>query len=207
MNKLKLYRHPLSGNAHRAELLLSILGLKAELIDVDLMQGEQKKPAFLSKNIFGQVPVLEDGDVTIADSHAILVYLASQYDHQHTWLPIEPAKAAEVQRFLAVSAGPLASGPATARVINLFDLPLDKARAVENSHKLLSTLERHLEQRDWLAAEHPTIADLANYSYLAVAPEGDVSLHNYPNVRAWLTRVEQLPGFVPMHRTAIGLAA
>ena len=133
MSKIKLYRHPLSGHAHRAELFLSILGLDADLIDVDLMSGEQQQPEFLAKNIFGQVPVLEDGDATIADSNAILVYLASQYDHEHTWLPIEPAKAAEVQRFLSVASGPIVSGPAIARLINLFGAKLDHAKAIETA--------------------------------------------------------------------------
>ncbi len=207
MSTIKLYRHPLSGNAHRVELFLSILGLKAELIHVDLLQGAQKKPDFLSKNIFGQVPVLEDDTITIADSHAILVYLASQYDHEHTWLPIEPEIAAEVQRFMSVSAGPLSAGPATARLINLFDLDLDKTKVIENSHKLLSILEQHLQNRKWLAADHPTIADLANYSYIALAPEGEVSLDNYPNIKRWLQDIENLPGFIPMKHSAIGLAA
>lgn len=207
MSQLKLYRHPLSGHSHRVVHFLSILGLEAEIIDVDLLQGEHKQPAFLSKNTFGQVPVLEDGDVTIADSNAILVYLASQYDLEHTWLPIEPAKTAEVQRFLSVASGPVANGPATGRLINLFGAKLDHVKAIETAHNILGTLDEHLEGREWLAAEHPTIADLSNYPYIAHAPEGDVSLKHYPNVRAWLQRVETLPGFVPMQRSAVGLAA
>lgn len=207
MSTLKLYRHPLSGNAHRAELFISMLGLNAETVDVDLLKGEQKQPEFLKKNLFGQVPVLEDGDVTIADSNAILVYLASQYDHEHTWLPIEPAKAAEVQRFLSVAQGPVAYGPALARLINLFGLQLDPERAVNTAHDVLSKLDKHLRDHVWLAAEHPTIADIANYSYIALAPEGGVSLQAYPHVNAWLGRVEGLPGFIPMQQSPIGLAA
>lgn len=207
MSQLKLYRHPLSGHAHRAELFLSLLGLEAEIIDVNLMTGEQKQEEFLKKNIFGQVPVLEDGDITIADSNAILVYLASQYDLEHTWLPIEPAKAAEVQRFLSVAAGPVNQGPGTARLINLFGAKLDHVKAIETAHNLLSTLDEHLENRQWLAIDHPTIADIANYSYIAHAPEGDVSLNSYPNVRAWLQRIEALPGFIAMQSSVVGLAA
>lgn len=207
MSTLKLYRHPLSGHAHRAELFISLLGLNADIIDVDLMKGEQKQPEFLKKNLFGQVPVLEDGDITIADSNAILVYLASQYDHEHSWLPIEPAKAAEVQRFLSVAQGPVANGPATARLINLFGAKLDHARAVNTAHDVLSLLDIHLEDHAWLADDHPTIADIANYSYIAHAPEGDVSLQQYRNVKAWLARVEALPGFIPMQNSAVGLAA
>jgi len=207
MSSLKLYRHPLSGHAHRAELFLSLLGLDAEIIDVDLMTGEHKQEAFLKKNIFGQVPVLEDDETTIADSNAILVYLASQYDQEHTWLPIEPAIAAEVQRFLSVAAGPVAQGPATARLINLFGAKLDHVKAIETAHNVLSTLDEHLQGRNWLAADHPTIADISNYSYIAHAPEGDVSLQHYPNIRTWLQRIEALPGFIPMQASVVGLAA
>ena len=207
MSQLKLYRHPLSGHAHRAELFLSVLGLDAQIIDVDLMTGEHKQEAFLKKNIFGQVPVLEDGEITIADSNAILVYLASQFDQEHSWLPIEPAKAAEVQRFLSVAAGPIAQGPATARLINLFGAKLDHVKAIETAHNVLSTLDEHLEGRDWLATDHPTIADISNYAYIAHAPEGDVSLQQYPNIRAWLQRVEALPEFIPMQSSVVGLAA
>ncbi len=207
MSNLKLYRHPLSGHAHRAELLLSILGLNADIIDVDLMQGEHKQAEFLKKNRFGQVPVLEDGEVTIADSNAILVYLASKYDKHHTWLPLEPVAAAEVQRFLSVAAGAVASGPATARLINLFGAKLDKDKAIATAHSILDLLNQHLHRRDWLAGNQATIADLSNYAYIAHAPEGDVSLDNYPNVKAWLQRIEALPNFIPMQSSVVGLAA
>ena len=205
MSNLKLYRHPLSGHAHRAELFLSLLGLNADIIDVDLMQGEHKQAEFLKKNRFGQVPVLEDGNVTIADSNAILVYLASQYDNDHTWLPLEPVTAAEVQRFLSVAAGAVASGPATARLINLFGAKLDKDKAIATAHSILDLLNQHLQTRQWLAGNQSSIADLANYTYIAHAPEGDVSLEGYPNVKAWLQRIEALPNFIPMKSSAIGL--
>lgn len=207
MSTIKLYRHPLSGHCHRVELLLSILGLDAELIDVDLMQGAQKQVEFLKKNAFGQVPVLEDGNVILADSNAILVYLASQYDQEHSWLPIEPAKAAEVQRFLSVAAGPVANGPATARLINLFGAQLDHLKAIETANNLFDVLDAHLAEHDWLVGDVPTIADLANYAYIAHAPEGDVSLKDYPNIKLWLQRIEHYPGFVPMQASKVGLAA
>ena len=207
MSHLKLYRHPLSGHAHRVELFLSILGLNADIIDVDLMQGEHKQAKFLKKNRFGQVPVLEDDEVTIADSNAILVYLANQYDSEHTWLPLEPVKAAEVQRFLSVAAGAIASGPATARLINLFGAKLDKDKAIATAHSILALLNQHLKDHKWLAANQATIADLSNYTYIAHAPEGDVSLESYPHIKAWLQRIEALPHFIPMQSSAMGLAA
>lgn len=207
MNTIRLYRHALSGHSHRAQLLLSLLGIEAELIDVDLAAGEHKQAEFLARNRFGQVPILEDGDKVIADSNAILVYLAQQYDTSNTWLPSDPVAAAEVQRFLSQAAGQIAYGPAAARLVNVFGAALDHKRAIEIAHNLLGILESHLEGRDWLVGDNPTIADVANYAYIAHAPEGDVSLQNYPNVRSWLDRIAALPGFVPMPATAVGLAA
>ena len=207
MSNIKLYRHALSGHSHRAQLLLSLLGLNAELVDVDLPAGEHKQAEFLARNRFGQVPVLEDGDTVIADSNAILVYLAERYDASNSWLPVDPVAAAEVQRFLSTAAGQVAFGPAAARLVNVFCAALDHKRAIEVAHTVLGVLESHLDGRDWLVGNNPTIADVANYAYIAHAPEGDVTLDNYPNVRTWLGRIETLPGFVPMQATAVGLAA
>jgi len=204
---IRLHRFALSGHAHRAELMLSLLGLRADLIDVDLKGGEQKQPAFLAKNSFGQVPVLEDGDITIADSNAILVYLATRYDERGTWLPGDPVLAANVQRWLSVAAGQLLMGPARARMVKLFNSPFDHAQTMAVAKALFEVMEQHLAGRRYLAAEHATIADIALYSYTAHAPEGGVSLQPYANIRAWLQRIEALPGFVPMPKSAIADAA
>jgi glutathione S-transferase len=207
MTTIKLYRHPLSGHCHRVELLLSILALDAQIINVDLMDGEHKRPEFLQKNSFGQVPVLEDGAATLADSNAILTYLASRYDQNRNWLPEDPINAAEVHRFLSIASGSVAYGPAVARLINVFGANLDHDRAKEIAHYILGKMDEHLQGRQWLATDLPTIADLSNYAYIAHAPEGNVSLQAYTEVKAWLQRIEGLPGFIPMQATAVGLAA
>lgn len=199
---LRLHSFPLSGHAHRARLMLALLGLQAEISDVDLRGGAHKQVGFLQKNAFGQVPVLEDGDTVIADSNAILVYLASKYDRSGRWLPRDPATAAQVQRWLSVAAGQLAMGPARARMVTLFGAPFDHEGCKTMATQLFNVMERHLQTRDWLAADHATIADVALYSYTAHAPEGDVSLEPYPNIRAWIARIEALPGFVSMPKAA-----
>lgn len=94
---IKLYRHPLSGHSHRAEMFIRMLGLPLTLIDVDLVDGEQRQAAFLSLNRFGQVPVIEDDGTVVADANAILTYLALRYGAEH-WLPREPLHAARVQQ-------------------------------------------------------------------------------------------------------------
>lgn len=203
---MKLYHLPLSGHAHRAVLFTSLLGLAPELIEVDLAAGEHRTPEFLALNPFGQVPVLEDDGVVVADSNAILVYLAKKLGRTD-WLPEDPAGAAAVQRWLSVAAGELAYGPAAARLITVFGARLDAEEVIARAHVLLQRLEAHLATRDWLAAEHPTLADVALYSYLAGAPEGNVDLASYAAVRAFLRRVEALPGFVAFPQTAAGLRA
>ena len=203
---IRLHRMHLSGHAHRVELFLSLTGLPYELVDVNLGKGEHKSPEFLRMNPFGQVPVIQDGDVTLADSNAILVYLASRYVPGE-WLPADPVGAARVQRWLSVAAGPLAYGPNAARVLELFKREGDRTPLVERGHQLLAVMEQELARQPFLVGERPTLADIANYSYVARAPEGLVSLEPYPAVRAWLSRIEALPGFVPFVRTPIGLAA
>ncbi|MCG8317843.1 MAG: glutathione S-transferase [Pseudomonadales bacterium] len=207
MQEITFYRHPLSGHSHRVELLLALLGLEAKIIDVDLLAGEHKQAEFLQRNMFGQVPVLEDGDITIADSNAILVYLATKYDPKRTWFPLDAKQASEVQRYLSLAAGPIAFGPAAARLVTVFGAGLDHQQAINTAHSVLAVLNQHLKDHRWLAAEHATIADIANYAYIAHAPEGNVSLDDYPAVRVWLKRVEALPGFVSMQATSAGLAA
>lgn len=207
MSNLTFYRHPVSGHAHRVELLLSLLGLQADVINVDLMSGAQKKPEFIAKNPFGQVPALTDGDVTLADSNAILIYLATKYAANNTWLPTGAVEAAQVQQFLSVAAGPVVQGPANARLITIFGASYDTQKTIEISHKLLSIIDVHLAGKDWLVGENPTIADVANYAYIAHAPEGNVDIAEYENIQLWLKRIENLTGFVPLDKTAVGLAA
>ncbi len=84
----------LSGHSHRAELLLRLLDLPYTFREVDLIGGEQRTEGFLRLNPFESVPVIEDGDVVVADSVAILVYLAMKYDPARVWLPVDPTAAA-----------------------------------------------------------------------------------------------------------------
>ncbi|MFT7219136.1 MAG: glutathione S-transferase [Candidatus Azotimanducaceae bacterium] len=202
-----LYQHPLSGHSHRVRLMLALLNIKATIYDVDLMTGEHKAPEFLAKNAAGQVPVLEDGEHTLSDSNAILVYLATRHDPSGHWYPEEPVRRAKIQKFLSIAAGPVASGPAAARLVNVFGAGLDMENAKNVATTILGQLNDHLADNSWLAGSDPTIADVANYAYIAHAPEGDVSLAPYAHVTRWLAQIEALPGFVPMVSTEVGLAA
>jgi glutathione S-transferase len=203
---VKLYYHPLSGHSHRARLLLSLLGVEHELVEVDLMSAQHKSPEYLKLNRFGQVPVLVDDDRKIADSNAILVYLSKKLG-KTDWLPEEPEAAAAIQRWLSVAAGEIAYGPAAARLITVFGAQYKPEEVISRAHSVLKLIDAELAAKDFIAKSNPTIADVALYSYIARAPEGNVDLSDYPNVNAWLRRIEALPGFVEFQKTPVGLTA
>jgi glutathione S-transferase len=204
---ITLHGFPLSGHSHRVQLALSLMGLPHQVVQVDLKAGAHKTPEFLKLNPFGQVPVLDDDGTTLFDSNAILVYLATKYDADRRWLPRDPKGQADVQAWLSVAAGLIAFGPAAARLITVFGAKYNADEVVARAHGLLKVMDAQLATRGFLVGNAPTLADIAGYSYVAAAPEGNVDLSAYPNVRAWLARVEALPGFVPFPKTPVGLAA
>ncbi len=195
---LILHYFPLSGHSHRAQLLLSLARLPHELVQVDLASGAHKRPEFLRKNPFGLVPVLEHGDFVISDSNAILLYLAETFPSAARYWPSDARSRGLVQRWLSVAAGPLYRGPCAARISRVFGRPLDHAEATAIAQSLFAVMEQELATRSFLVERSPTLADLAMYTYTAHAPEGDISLEPYPNIRAWVARIQALPNFVPM---------
>ena len=200
---ITVYHNPESGHAHRVVAFLSVLGVQFHAQTVDLDAGENRTPGFLELNPLGEVPVLVDEAVVLRDSTAALVYLAKKYDPGGTWLPEEARRAAEVQGWLATSSKDVYESLCKARLSAVFDLPFDYALAVERSETLLRDLfEPHLGRQSWLVGDRPTIADIANYGYVATAPESGISLEPFPNVVAWVRRVEKLEGFICMPQSA-----
>lgn len=203
---MKLYSLSLSGHAHRVRLFLALVGQPYETVEVDMAGGQNRSPDFLRLNPFGQIPVLDDAGTIVPDSNAILVYLAKRLGRAD-WLPEDAEGAARVQRWLSVAAGPIAFGPAAARLVTLFGARFDPDDVIARAHGILALIDAELAARTWISAGHPTIADVALYSYIAVAPEGNVDLAPYGHIRAWLARIEALPGFVPLPASPVGLNA
>ena len=199
---IRLYRTSKSGHAHRVELFLSLLSLQYDLVDVDLRGGQNRTPDYLAMNPFGQVPVIDDNGLFLYDSNAILLYLARSYGDER-WLPADPLGQARIQQWFSLAAGPIFSGPCAARLVMLFGAPLDHERAKGIAHKLFAILEPQFALRSFALGEHVSVADVAAYTYIAHAPEGGIDLEPYPAMRAWLERIEALPGFVPMQRTPV----
>ena len=195
---IKLYGHELSGNVYKIKLLLSLLGIEYQFVRVDLMKGEHKSPEYLKINAFGQVPLLIDGDKILPDAQAILVYLARKYGNEQ-WLPTEAEDLSRVVRWLSTTAGEIRQGVEAARLFHLFGVKtINIEVANQKSAFILDQINRHLADREWLELGHPTIADIAVFPYIALAPDGKISLDEYPHILAWIERIKQLPGFVGM---------
>ena len=199
MMTIKLYDLDRSGNCHKVRLMLSLLGLEYASVRIDTRQGESQTTEFKRLNPRGQIPVLVDGDVLLWDSMAILVYLARRYGDDR-WLPVDALDEARVMQWLAVSENELLYGLARARAALIFKAPFELDRCHLDATPGLEAMELRLGSNAWLAAEHPTIADVACYPYVSVADEGRFSLEPYPAVRAWLERAEALPLWVKMPR-------
>lgn len=199
--KIRLHGVPLSGHVHKVELFLRLLGLPFDYVETPFEVWTSE--AFDRLNPLRQIPVLEDGDLVLPDSNAILVYLARRYDPAGPWLPEDPVAAGQVQRWLSISAGEIKYGPAAARVIKLLGRPGDLDTAMGIATRLLEVMDAHLAGRAWLVGDTATLADIACYPYIACSPEGGVDLAAYPAVQAWVARIEALPGVKPMPRAAV----
>jgi len=199
MTKLKLYDYPLSGNCYKIRLLLTMLDLEYQRVPVDILKGETLSPEFLQLNPRGQIPLLEDGKTAVWDSMAILVYLARRYGDEK-WLPTDALGETRVMQWLALSQNELLYGLARSRAIKRLNRPFNLEQCQKEGRAGLDVLESWLSENDWLAAGHATIADIACYPYVMLAPEGEISLEPYPAVRAWLGRISELPGWIAMER-------
>ena len=194
---MKLYDLELSGNCYKVRLFAALAGIALEITAVDFLGGAHKQPPLIGLNSWGEIPILVDGEVVLRDSQAILVYLAAKYANE-TWFPRDAAGMAEIVQWLSTTANEVQNGPAAARLVDKFGYAIDKADTLKRSARILPLIEAHLAGHQWLALGRPTIADYAVFPYVALAPEGGVSLSDYPNIRQWLDRVKALPNFLAM---------
>ena len=186
----------LSGHAHRARLFLHLLDLTYEFADSPA--DVRNSAAFRAMNPLGQIPVLQDGDVVLADSNAILVYLAKRYAAGTAWLPEDPVGAARVQRWLSQAAGEIMFGPASARVCaRFYDTGVPAALSQTLAARVLGLMEGELAARDWLAGGF-SIADILMADVLRLVDRFD-GLADYPAARAYVARATARPAFVKAH--------
>ncbi|MGH8459401.1 MAG: glutathione S-transferase family protein [Nevskiales bacterium] len=192
-----LYGMTGSGNCYKPALLLNLLGKPYHWIEVDLLKGQTRTPEFLAKNPNGKVPVLEVDGRYLAESNAMLCYLAEGT----AFLPQEAWQRAQVLQWLFFEQYSHEPYIATVRFwIHYLKKETEWAQKIAEArpkgYAALDVMERQLSKSDWLANGHCSVADLALYAYTHVAHQGGYELDRYPGVQAWLKRVTQLPGFV-----------
>ena len=196
---MKLYSYFRSSASFRVRIALALKGVDYEYAAIHLLQGggQQFAAGFKAMNPAALVPVLDDDGTVIWDSLAILVYLARKYGGER-WLPSEAKDLAEVMQWLAVMENETLYGLGKARVIVKFKFPGSLEEAQTLGRRGLNVLEGRLSNHDWLGLDRFTIADVGCFPYVALAPEGEISLDPYPAVRKWVERVKRQPGFVSM---------
>jgi glutathione S-transferase len=196
---MKLYMTTMSGNSFKVRVLASMLGVDLEQIHIDWDGREHKSPEFLARNPRGQVPVMEIDGKVFWDSTAHLVYLARRFGGER-WLPSDPLEMAEVMQWMAFAQNEVLFGLQWARGVTIYNRrPASFEDYRQDGRKALDVLTWQLHKTgDWLALGRATLADIACYPYVKRAPEGEVPLDPYPEVRAWLARCESLPGWLPL---------
>ncbi len=202
---LRLYDNHTSGNGYKPRLLLAHLGIAYDRVEIDILNGESRTPAFLKKNPNGRIPVLELEDgVCLAESNAILFYLAEG----SRFLPSERLARALTLQWMFFEQYSHEPFIAVARHWIQHTGMTDEQRAQlpakqEGGRAALAVMEGHLGRADWFGGEGMTVADIALYAYTHAAEEGGFDLNAFPAVRAWLDRVAAEPGHVPMDRDGI----
>ncbi|MBP1843395.1 glutathione S-transferase [Rhizobium petrolearium] len=199
---MKLYDYILSPSCYKVRLMASLTGVKLDIRPVDFHPGtEHRSPELLALNPAGSIPILEDGDLVLTESSAMLAYLAAKAAPE--WLAgSRPEEAARVQQWLSFS-GRLTASLGGARLHEMLLRPGDIGALQTQGVAALRELEAGLFEQSmrgmrFLAAERPTIADIACFPYVALAPDGGVSLDPYPTIRLWSRAVRSLDQFLEM---------
>lgn len=199
---MKLYDYVLSPSCHKVRLMAALVGVKLDLRPVDFHPGaEHRSPEMLALNPAGTIPILEDGDLLLTESSAMLAYLAARAAPE--WLGNStPEEVARIQQWLAFSAR-LTSSLGGARLHQMLlvsgDIASLQARGIAALRELEAGLFEQAERgQKFLASDRPTIADIACFPYVALAPDGNVLLDPYPAIRLWSRALRSLDGFIEM---------
>jgi len=198
---LKLYDHPLSGNCYKVRLALSQLGVEYEKQYLDIFKGEQHSSGYQSVNPNRKIPVLVDGGFHMWESNAILLYIGQKYSPNRLYLE-DLEGYGRMAQWLFFGKTSIDPNLAVARYFTKF-LPLenrDEKRLNElrtQGNTVLGLLDSHLEANDYLAGSY-SMADIACYPYVNLAPEGGVDLSPYPSVMLWCDRIRSQPGYISM---------
>ena len=199
VNAMRIYGDTQSGNCLKVKWTADHLGLPYEWHDVDIMAGETRTEAFLKRNPFGQVPVLElDDGRTLAQSNAIIGFLARDSD----LIPADAYAAARMRAWLFWEQHSHEPYIAVCRFHMVYlGKPAEEREAwrVERGEAALDVMEAHLKDRDWLVGDALTLADISLLAYTRLAHEGGFDLAARPALRRWIAAAERALGLTAVH--------
>ncbi|OQK18572.1 glutathione S-transferase [Methyloprofundus sedimenti] len=192
-----LYDFSPSGNCYKIRLLLNQLGISYERINVDILNKESRTPEFLKINPNGRTPVLCHDGKYLAESNAILWYLAAHTD----FIPKGNYEQAQVLQWMFFEQFSHEPNIATARywisILNEEDEYKEALKAkISQGYAALDVMEQHLQNHDYFVTNQYSIADIALYAYTHVAEEGKFDLSGYKRINAWFERVESQKNYI-----------
>ena len=194
---MRLYQYQPSGNCYKIRLLLNQLHLPYEKVEVDILQGASRTPAFLQINSNGRTPVLEVNGEYLPESNAALFYLAQG----SRFLPEDRMAQAQVLRWMFFEQYSHEPYIATIRFWVAFQKSAEKnaaeiSRRMPQGYAALAVMDEHLSRQDFFVRNIYTIADIALYAYTHVAEEGGFDLTRFPHVQAWIERIQRQPDYI-----------
>jgi glutathione S-transferase len=211
MTHLTLHEDPRSGNCYKIKLTAALLGLPLATRAYDITKGETRTPEFLATvNANGRIPVLQIGEGApenggarfLPESNAACWYLA----HDSALIPADRFAQADMLRWMFFEQYNHEPNVATLRywlsILGEANLA-EQQRALVPAKRAggeaaLALMNDHLAAHDFFCGAAPTLADIALFPYTHVAEEGGFGLGDYPHILAWISRMQALPGFVPM---------
>jgi glutathione S-transferase len=210
---MRLYYHPFSSNARRAVITAMELAAPVDLVQVDLVKREQRQPAFLARNPAGRVPVLEDGDLVLPESHAIMMYLAQRSAGQ-TLYPSDLRAQAQVNRWMFWCAAHFQPAIAVLNwehfVKRLLGLGAPDAAEIMRGERLVQEtaglLDSHLASREWVAGPTITLADISLAAPLMTIAAAKLPVTQFKHLHSWFARIEARESWQrtasPVHKVA-----
>ena len=196
-SKPTLHGSPFSGPTYKVALMLALLGEPFDFSPVDLRAGAHKTPEFLAINRYGQIPAMTVDGLSLCQSGAILQYLATKHGRFGGKDAVQQARARE---WLFWDADRLSPGVFRTRAMVRGFVNLAPETGVyfrDHAESGLRVLEAQLGKSKFVAGVEPTIGDVACYGVLAYAREGAFDIALYPNIAAWMERMQALNGFKP----------
>ena len=201
---MKLYGHPMSTCTRKVMTTLTEKGHEAEFVMVDIMKGEHKLPDAIARQPFGVIPVLEDDDLVLYESRAIIRYLDEKLSGPKL-APTDVRDRAVMEQWISIEQSYMSSKAMVIVMNNLFGPMMGKtpdtdavAKATVDLEKTLDITEKHLAKNDFLAGKTFSLADITwmpYVQYLFGAKAGDL-ITGRTNVGAWWQRVSTRPSWV-----------